>query len=466
MRTRTIARWRRAALGGAMSLFLSVSARAEQDQPPPPPPPLAPQAQAQEPAAEPQEKPAKRPARAAQAPRENAPLITEQSPRPAPDANIKPVAGAPDEYTIQKGDTLWDLSQKFLSNPWYWPKIWSLNPSIENPHWIYPGNKLRIVPGEGGEQAPAQVQEETEAGIDATAMNSPEEPQPGASPDTLVSPPDTPDLDVVSKNSREGRSSQNSVSVSGKLTFSPPPVLTVRTSGLITPEEMRDAGTLEASFEEKQMLATYDTAYARFRGEVTAKPGDKVLIFRPEGNITHPISHRTLGRQTKTLAVAKILSLQGTQATIQIERMFEEVERGDLVRPWIAQDKRIAPRANTADVVGRIVQAVNPGLTTYGEANEVFIDRGSEDGVQEGNTFAVVRQGDGLSNAFVTQSYTAGEQGRKAAKADVPEENVGLLLVVDTREHLSTAVVVKSVRELQAGDMVEMRSSGSGGGAQ
>lgn len=480
---RTIARWRRAALGGAMGLVLAVPAGAQQEQPPPPPPPLAPQAQEQvgqpqEQAAQPQEKVAapqqapKKPRqkagqqRPAQPPRENAPIVTEQSPRPPPDANIKPVPGTPEEYTIVKGDTLWDLSQKFLSNPWYWPKIWSLNPSIENPHWIYPGNKLRIVPGEAGEQAPAQVQEETEMGVDAMAANAPEEPEPGASPDTLVSPPSSPDLDVVSKNSREGRASQNSVSVSGKLAFSPPPVITVRTSGLVTPEEMRDSGALEASFEEKQMLATYDTAYARFADEVPAKPGEKLLIFRPAGTIVDPVSHRTLGRQTKTVGVAKVLSIQGTQATVQIERTFEEVERGDRVRPWIAQEKRIAPRPNTADVVGRIVQAVNPGLTTYGEANEVFIDRGSADGVQDGNTFAVVRQGDGLSNAFVTQSYTAGEQGRRSAKADVPEENVGLLLVVDTREHLSTAVVVKSVRELQAGDMVEMRASGAGGGAQ
>ena len=126
----------------------------------------------------------------------------------------------------------------------------------------------------------------------------------------------------------------------------------------------------------------------------------------------------------------------------------------------------MAPRPNTADVVGRIVQAVNPGLTEYGEANEVFIDRGSADGVQEGNTFAVVRQGDGLSNAMVVGSYTAGVQGAMSAKADVPEENVGLLLVVDAREHVSTAVVVRSIRELQAGDFVEMRASGSGGGVQ
>jgi LysM domain-containing protein len=451
MRTRTIARWRRAALGGLLAVTLAAPGRAQQDPPPPPVPPQATESQEQ---AAPRRRP------------ENAP-ITEQSPRPPPDGNIKPVPGAPDEYIIQKGDTLWDLSQKFLDNPWYWPKIWSLNPSIENPHWIYPGNKLRIVPGEGGAQAPAQVQaEDPEAGIDATALNAPDDPSPGASPDTLVSLPTTPDLDVVGRSGRETRDPLNTVSVSGKLAFSPPAVLSVRSSGLVTPEEMRAAGTLEASFEEKQMLATYDTAYARFRRGVPAKPGDKLLIFRPEGPIVHPVSRRTLARQTKTVGVVKVLSIQGTQATVQIERTFEEVERGDLVRPWAPQDKRIARRANTADVLGRIVQAVNPGLTEFGEANEVFIDRGSADGVEEGNTFAVLRQGDGLSNAFVTRSYTAGAQGERSARADVPQENVGLLLVVDTREHVSTAVVVKSIRELQAGDYVEMRASGGGGGAQ
>jgi hypothetical protein len=229
---------------------------------------------------------------------------------------------------------------------------------------------------------------------------------------------------------------------------------------------MRESGTLEASFEEKQMLANYDTAYARFADEVPAKPGDKLLIFRPEGPIVHPVSGRTLARQTKTVGVVKVLSIQGRQATVQIERTFEEVERGDRVRPWEPQEKRVAPRPNTADVLGRIVQALNPGLSEYGEATEVFIDRGSADGVQEGNTFAVIRQGDGLSNAMVVGSFTAGRQGELSAKAEVPEENVGLLLVIDVRDRVSTAVVIKSIRELAAGDFVEMRASGSGGGLQ
>src|ERR1700687_2122915 len=391
MRTKTIARWRRAALAGALATTLALPSAAQM-QP-------APKPEAQEqPATKPEVQAL--PAQPVQKP-ENAPVVTEQSPRPPPDTNIKPVPGAPEEYVIVKGDTLWDLSQKFLNNPWYWPKIWSLNPAIENPHWIYPGNKLRIVPGEGGAQAPAQVQaEEPEAGIDATALNAPDDSM-GASPDTSVTLPATPDLEVVGRDSRESRAALSTVSVSGKLAFSPPAVLSVRSSGLVSPEEMRGAGTLEASFEEKEMLATYDTAYARFRIEVPAKPGDQLLLFRTVGNIVHPVSGRTIARQTKTVGVVKVLSIQGTQATVQIERTFEEVERGDLVRPWAAQDKRIAPRPNGADVVGRIVQAVNPTLTEFGEANEVFIDRGSADGVQEGNTFAVVRQGDGLSNALV-----------------------------------------------------------------
>jgi hypothetical protein len=243
-------------------------------------------------------------------------------------------------------------------------------------------------------------------------------------------------------------------------------VVTVRTSGLVTPEEMAQAGRLDASFEEKEMLATYDTAYVEFKNGVPAKPGDKLIIFRPDGTIINPVTHQKVAEQTKTVGVAKVLSIHGTQATVQVERTWEEIARGDLVRPWVPQDKRVAPRPNTTDLKGMIVQAVNPGLSTFGESNEVFIDKGSADGVQEGNTFVVVRKGDGLTNVLVTKSYAEGEGGAEAMSVRTPNENVGLLLVLDAREHVSTAIVVKSVRELQPGDIVEMRAAGAGGGAR
>ncbi len=79
----------------------------------------------------------------------------------AVDATPPAGAGRPDDpasdsYVIQRGDTLWDLSGKYLDSPWYWPKLWSYNPQIENPHWIYPGNPLRLAPA--GAEAPARIE--------------------------------------------------------------------------------------------------------------------------------------------------------------------------------------------------------------------------------------------------------------------------------------------------------------------
>ncbi len=463
MRTKTIARWRRAALGGLLSVSLAAPVAHAQDP--------AKRARAAAPADEDAKAAAAAedsktadskeaaPASDAAGTRAAAPegAATPAAPQGAPEQTGALVVppGTPEEYTIQKGDTLWDLSQKFLNNPWYWPKIWSLNPGIENPHWIYPGNHLKIVPGEGGAQAPAQVQAEGEPAPAEGAQAA--EGEPGT-------PPADADFDVVKKNSRESVAANNSVSVSGKLGFTPPPYVMVRASGMVSSEEMQSAGSLAASFEEKEMLSTFDTAYVRYKGEAPVKTGDKLLIFRPDGDIVHPLTHRKLASQTKTVAIATVLSVKGDLATVSIGQVWEEIGRGDLVRPWTPQERRVAPHTNKADVSGVLVAAVNPGLTTFGEYNEVFLDKGSADGVEEGNTFAVVRKGDGLTNELVTKSMTIEEEGGRLAQKEItPDENVGLVLVVDTREHLSTAIVIKSVRELQPGDLVEMRSSGAGG---
>jgi hypothetical protein len=378
-------------------------------------------------------------------------------PKSAEEKGMQVRPDTPDVYVIEKGDTLWDLSQKFLNNPWYWPKIWSLNAYIENPHWIYPGNKLKIIPGQGGPQAPAQVEQAPEP------MND-ERPHSEIAHEVDTSPPEGADLAVVREGSREFDQSSTAVTISGKLAFKPPAVLSVRDSGLISPEEMRESGSLDASFEEKDMLATYDTAYVHFPRGVEVNLGDRLLLFRPEGDIVQPVTGRKLGTQTRTMGEAKVIALNSDLATVQITRTFEEISRGDRVRPWTDPNVRVAPKPNTREMQGLIVSSVRRGLTTYGESNEVFIDKGANDGVEVGNTFAVVRQGDGLHATAIggTASYNTGATGRRSRGA-VPNENVGLLLVVDVKDRLSTAVVVKSVKELIPGDRIEMHPQGSGG---
>src|SRR5258708_7879597 len=252
MRTKTIARWRRAALAGALATSLALPVVA-QEQPAPKPEEM----EGPGPKPDALEQPAQPPPQKRQKPQrgENAPVITEQGPRPPPELNLKPVPGVT---------------------------------------------------------------------------------------------PVSPDFEVVRKGGR--LTSNNTVSVSGKLAFTPPPVVTVRTSGLVSPDEVRHAGRIDASFEEKQMLATYDTAYVRFRGEVPAKPGDKLVIFRPDGEIRHPFTNRKLADRTRTLGIVNVLSVTGNQPTVQLERVFEQLERGDLVKLYTSQDNRLTPRANTADI--------------------------------------------------------------------------------------------------------------------
>ena len=460
MRTMTISRWRSSALALAAASLLGAQARADELEGPSriegPVKHQAPAKRAEEQPAQPALQGETRPQRVVQPEPPDGKLVM---PKSAEEKGMQVRPDTPDVYVIEKGDTLWDLSQKFLNNPWYWPKIWSLNAYIENPHWIYPGNKLKIIPGQGGPQAPAQVEQAPEPTND-------ERPHSEIAHQVDTSPPEGADLAIVKPGSREFDQASTAVSISGKLSFKPPAVLSVRDSGLVSPEEMRHAGSLDASFEEKDMLATYDTAYVRFPRNTEVNLGDRLLLFRPEGDIVQPVSRRKLGTQTRTMGEAKVIALNGDLATVQITRTFEEVSRGDLVRPWTDPNLKVAPKPNTREMHGLIVSAVRSGLTTYGEANEVFIDKGARDGVEVGNTFAVVRQGDGLHANAVggSTSLNVGRTGNLSRGVAVPNENVGLLLVVDVKDRLSTAVVVKSVKELVSGDKVEMHPQGGSGG--
>jgi hypothetical protein len=294
-------------------------------------------------------------------------------------------------------------------------------------------------------------------------------PAPPAEAEEEEAPPPPADLAVIKQGSRESAESQRTVSSSGKLAFTPPPVLPVRQNGLATPEELRDSGVLDASFEEKELLANYDTAYVEFPKGKTARPGDMLLLFRPGEEISSPKTHRVLGRRVKTVGEAKVLSWDGRLATVQITRALEEIQRGDRARPWTQQQLRVAPRPNARELSGLIVGSLVSDIGELGEWNEVYVDKGKKDGVEIGNTFVVVRKGDGLSmggleSGDVSSGYMAGEAGVRARSVRTPDENVGLLIVTDVKDTLSVAWVVKSVRELKSGDVVEMHSQmGSGG---
>jgi LysM domain len=355
----------------------------------------------------------------------------------APDAGRGAVP-PPDTYTVRPGDTLWDLSGRFLNNPWYWPKIWSYNPEITNPHWIYPGNLLRFYAS--GEEAPAQV--EPVAGEDQ-----------GAEEDEEAAPvKELEDLSRADMKQPSSEEVQDAVAVAGpyKIGYVRPGTTWVRTSAFVTPHELAESGVIRSAFEEKLLLTARDRAYVQFSAPAGVKIGETYAVYKTETPVKHPITGEVIGYQSTILGAARVVALDKTAATVVITDSYDYIERGALLGPWTGKAFRAVPeKANAKNLTGVVLASPVRVVTQFAENQMVFIDRGAADGVEPGNRFTVVRAGD--------------PYGQPPERGDwdpnLPKEDVGSLLVVDVKEHASAAMVTRSLVELLKGDRVEMRAA-------
>jgi hypothetical protein len=318
-------------------------------------------------------------------------------------------------HVVGSGDTLWDLCTKYLNSPWYWPKIWSYNPQITNPHWIFPGNELRFYPSD--ESLPTAV----EVSRDLNA--------PGDSDEFLI--PGSMDVEDL-------------VKAVAPITMAKIPgnsYLSERRAFISTAEQAL-AGQITNSVSEAQLLADYDRVYLRLK--TAARKGQNFAIYRNSKEIIHPFTGKSFGFSVEILGSVTIVETSPQVATGVIDRAFRPIERGDFVGPWPeTAGQRVAPRANEFDLKAYIMEVPENGELEIGEHHVVYIDKGRADGVKLGNTFAAFARGD---------RYTRDLAG-------LPNEQVGQLLIIDVQEQSATAMVVRSLVELSAGQKIEMRKS-------
>ena len=317
-----------------------------------------------------------------------------------------------ENHVVQPGDTLWDLCNKYLNSPWYWPKIWSYNPQITNPHWIYPGNELRFYPADENVPTPVAVSRAIE-GIEEEDLTIPGEL-------------DEEELVKTVGSIEVGRTAPNSV-------------WTTRV-GYISAQGLAVAGRVSNAESEAVLLSDFDRIYIKMK--TGAKKGDQYAVFRPVRRIEHPVTGEPYGYAVKIVGGVQIIDTTPKVATGQIAQAFLPVQRGDYVGPWPESfGTRVAPVPNETETRGYIIDSVTDVLGPLGEHDLVFIDRGRQHGVQRGNTFAVLDRGD---------RYTRDTGG-------LPNEDVGQLMVLDVQESASTAIVTFGLREFNVGDKIEMR---------
>jgi hypothetical protein len=369
---------------------------------------------------------------------EGSEVVDEQQPSKPGKFAVPPGQGgresAPGEvHTVEKGDTLWDLSQRYLGSPWYWPKVWSYNPEIANPHWIYPGNNVRFFPA--GEEVPSRV----EAGV-------------GPAPAEMVAETG----EIADSTELEPTSGADMVSVSGKISYEPKASRTVMTQGFVTSRELEEAGRIEGATSGAEMLSFPDVAFVRFKRKADAKLGDKYVVFHTVKEVKHPGTGKSVGYLTEFVGTLRVVALGDNYVKAQVTDTWDAVERGDLVGPFGERlVEQVVPRPNEKELKGTVVTALVPYLTITAEHHFLVIDRGSSDGVQVGNTFTITREGDPTRQRVLKLQPPFSKKKNEAPP--LPTENIALCLVTEVKERTSNCVLTHSIEEVAPGDPAVMR---------
>ena len=304
----------------------------------------------------------------------------------------------PDIYTVKEGDTLWDICDRYLGDPYVWPMVWSYNTTITNPNWIYPGDILRL-------------------SKDAALEDTPVAPQ--------AIPADTGEIPGMSAGA-----------------------ILIRSRGFIDKEALAKSGTIVGAHKEVMWLAQYDEAYVEFP-EAEPVPGDAFSAFDILGEVDSIEDDGTeIGKLVEIKGLVKVVSFDKNTriARVVVDEAIHPLPRGTLIGPVHRHFDIIPPVKNEKNVVGRLVAFLDPVILAASE-QIVFVDKGLNDGVKDGNRFFAVEKRDGLRRINREPDDHEG----------YPVEVIGELRVIEARPNTATCLITGAVRELEVGQKVEMR---------
>jgi hypothetical protein len=213
-------------------------------------------------------------------------------------------------YTIKKGDTLWAISSRFLNNPFLWPKLWQRNPYITNPHWIYPGNPVRLtLPTELKAEEPKAQKEEPKKVVVAEAKPK----ETVQEPKKVEIPPEPKKPQVVAE--------------AKPLVFPE-----IRDAGVFGDINYRGYGSVVESKEGKNLMSKGDICYIWFRFKDPVSVGEKYTTY--SSNLAFTPVNIVGGRRFNVTGIIQIIEKFGDFYTAKILESFQEINKGDFIVPY------------------------------------------------------------------------------------------------------------------------------------
>ena len=239
-------------------------------------------------------------------------------------------------YTIKKGDTLWDISSKFLKDPFLWPKLWERNPYITNPHWIYPGNQIQLATVESvKKEEPPSAQpvkkEESQKAVEEKPQEAVKEPEARGPEVEKVESPSPPPVGKKQEEVAEAGPEVKSASVEAK---KPVYFREIRSAGFMSDLEYRGIGIVLEGREGKNLMSEGDIVYLALRTSEAVSIGNKYTIFRAAEEIRHPITEKRIGRKYNIIGNVQLIDQHGNLFTAKVIESFDAVMVGDYIQPY------------------------------------------------------------------------------------------------------------------------------------
>jgi hypothetical protein len=326
---------------------------------------------------------------------------------------------APEQYTVQGGDTLWDIAATFLRDPWYWPEVWYVNPQVENPHLIYPGDVLAMVTIDGRQRI-----------TNLTAAGN----RTFSGPTYRVSP------------------SARATPLSESITSIPYEQISAFLSkGLVMEKDQAIAlPYILATRGDHIMASAGNEIY--IRGGPPVPNGTRFSIVHIGDELRDPDDDKVIGYLGIYVGEGA-QSRGGDPATVALTDTTREAIIGDRLLPeTVDMPLNFFPKAPNTNIQGQIISVVD-GVTLIGQYQVVVLNRGARNGLAPGDVLSVFQAGKVIKDRFA-DSLTVNTKLARGRNVTLPEEQAGTIMVFKVFDRIGYGLVMEATSDIHVLDSI------------
>jgi hypothetical protein len=299
-------------------------------------------------------------------------------------------------YTVQKGDTLWDVSKRFSDSPWQWPDLWKENPYIANPHIINPGERLRLFHKKETDLIVEDIKKTEEDKVIAQTAESPKQIS------TYYS---YPSIDSI---------------------------------GFIRKEPVSPSGSIFKVKDDKVLISVGDLLYIRPEKNSSFSPGAKYTIYRTLEPLIKENTEELIGYQHYLTGIVEIKKIEPLYVLAEVIRSFREIAVSDLLMPYNPKSVQIPVIESAPGIEGTII-ATEEKRAIIGDNTVAFIDKGEADGVKPGQFYSIFyREKENISPKMKEGTYLA-------------PVDFGKVFVLSSERATSSVIITRSDKSINIG---------------